>query len=177
MRHTCVHWASKAPYHLNPPSGVTRLEQLDFLLSRIQQLDLERIKYIGRPNPEIPSDGKELRSNAFEVRLHTEAFYHFAGRLRSIIRHKEQPCPLLTSFECAGVRDVRNKLLEHPEGRDSRILTWSWTIGSPEGPILKVHRETHEVAVFPDRGLYVNARELKDGLEAALQRALGELGA
>ena len=36
----------------------TRLEQLDFLLSRIHQLDLEHIEYIGRPNPELPSDGK-----------------------------------------------------------------------------------------------------------------------
>ena len=154
-----------------------RLEQLDFLLSRIHQLDLERIEYISRPNLELPSGGKELRSNAFEIRLLTEAFYHFAGRLRSIIRHKEQPCPLLTSFECAGVRDVRNKLLEHPEGRDSRIFNWSWTVGNPEGPILKVHREPHEVAVFPDRGLYANAQELKENLERELEQALTALGA
>lgn len=154
-----------------------RLEQLDFLLSRIHQLDLERIEYLGRPNPELPSHGKELLSNAFEIRLLTEAFYYFAGRLRRIIRHEEQPCPLLTSFECVGVRDVRNKLLEHPEGQDSRIFNWSWTVGNPEGPILKVHREPHEVAVFPDRGLYANAQELKENLERELERALAALGA
>ena len=155
----------------------TRLEQLDFVLMRILELDRERIAFIDRENPDDPSDGRVLRSNAFEIRLLTEAFYYFASRLRTVLRHKEEPCPLLEGFECAGVRVVRNTLLEHPEGQDSRVFGWSWTVGSPEGPILKVHRENHQVDVFPDRGLYVNAQEVKENLERELQRALAPLGA
>lgn len=140
-------------------------------------MDRERIAFIGRENPNDPPDGWVLRSNSFEIRLFTEAFYYFASRLRTILRNKEEPCPLLKGFECAGVRDVRNKLLEHPEGQDSRVFGWSWTIGTAEGPILKVDRENHQVNVFPDRGLYVNAEELKENLERELQRALATLSA
>jgi hypothetical protein len=153
----------------------TRLRQLDFILARVDKLDRARIEYVSRPDPDVPSDGSFLRSNAFEVRLFTEAFYYFAARLRTILRHKDKPCPLLHAFESPGVRDVRNKLLEHPEGRDSRVFACDWTVGSADGPMLKIHREPNQV--FPDRGLYVNAKEFRDNLEAVLQRALASIHA
>lgn len=155
----------------------TRLEQLDFILSRIRTLDRERIEYIGRPNPHEPSDGKVLRSNAFEVRLFTEAFYYLAARIRTILCHKEEPCPLLKTFECPGARNVRNKLLEHPEGRDSRIFASDWAVGLPEGPRFKVHSRPSGVPAFVDQGLYVNTRELRHNLEDLLRKALASLGA
>ena len=148
-----------------------RLEQLDFLLAKIRELDQARIDFINQPDPES-RNMKFLRSNAFEIRLLTESFYHFAGRLRSIIRHKERPCPYLTGFECNGIRDVRNHLLEHPEGINSRVFEWSWTIGGVEGPVLKAWREPSQAGTFPDCGLYPNAQELKANLEVVLGRAL-----
>jgi len=153
-----------------------RLEQLDIVLTKIQVLDQERVRYVTRENT-APTDGKFLRSNACEVRMFAEAFYYFAGRLRSILKHKDKSCPFLSSFECPGVRDVRNLLIEHPEGQNSRAFTWSWTVGGPNGPVLKVHREADEQLAPGDRGLNVNAQELCDNLDAKLEDALHRLGA
>ena len=59
----------------------------------------------------------ESRANSFEMETLVEAFYYFAFRLRQVI----QQLPDLNNFECKGVRNVRNKLLEHPEGADSGV--------------------------------------------------------
>jgi hypothetical protein len=154
----------------------TRLEQLDIVLTKIQALDEERVRYLTRKNT-AGTTAKFLRSNALEVRTFAEAFYYFASRLRSILRHKDKPCPFLGSFECPGVREVRNLLIEHPEGKNSRAFTWSWTVGGPGGPALKVHREADEQAAPIDLGLNVNAQELCDKLDTVLEAALRRLGA
>lgn len=152
-----------------------RLKQLDIVLSKIQVIDQERVRYVTRENT-AATDGKFLRSNVFEVRMFTEAFYYFAWRLRRILRHKDT-CPFLSSFECPGVRNVRNLLIEHPEGENSRAFTWSWTVGGPDGPALKVDREPDEQSAPPDLCLNVNVQELRDNLDAQLEAALKKLGA
>ena len=153
-----------------------RLEQLEIVLLKIQILDQNRVRYVSRENTEV-TDRKFLHNNAFEVRMFAEAFYYFAGRARSILKHKEKPCPLLGSFECSGVRNVRNLLIEHPEGNNSRAFTWSWTLGGVEGPALKVHREADEQSAPIDLGLNINAREFRENLDAELEVALRQIGA
>jgi hypothetical protein len=82
--------------------------------------------------------------------------------------------PELNSFEAAGVRDVRNHLIEHPEGRGSQVLSQSFAFGGPNGPIVKALRDTSETA-HPDAGLYANAREFAVNLESTLQRGIASL--
>jgi hypothetical protein len=106
----------------------------------------------------------------FEIRVLVECFYYFAARARHIIRGM----PELNSFEAAGVRDVRNHLIEHPERRGSQILSRSFAFGGPNGPIVKPIRDTSETA-HPDAGLYANAHEFAVNLETALKRGTASL--
>jgi hypothetical protein len=108
----------------------------------------------------------------FEIEMKTESFYYFAARMRTILTHKSKPLPGLEGFECEGARNVRNKLLEHPEGSDSKVLLQSFGVGGEEGPTVKANREEGQEGIFPDAGLWKNAAEIKGNLEMLLDRAL-----
>jgi hypothetical protein len=100
----------------------------------------------------------------FELRLSTEAFYYFAQRFVKILN-----ClPHLKTFDAPGVRNVRNRLLEHPE-----VTQQDWGYAARTGPALKsaAPRPAGKENVPSDPGLFVNAAELRDRLE----RRLGEL--
>src|SRR5260370_27744309 len=75
-----------------------------------------------------------------ELEFLTEAFYYFAFRLRRIIRGLSG----LNAFECKGVRDVRNKLIEHPEGRDSEVYILSFGYGGEQRPGIKAPRYEYQ---------------------------------
>jgi hypothetical protein len=117
-------------------------------------------------------EGDLLQVAEFEMQLFAECFYYIAGRLRTALRTTE-PIPGLGSFECEGARNVRNKLLEHAE-KQSHVLIRSFGWSKEGGPILKAVRCIGQEKIFPDQGLYANAQEIKDNLEAILMRILGE---
>jgi len=175
-----------------------RLEQLGWLVNRIQELEVradaaasrpmaafvehvERVKregldYTTTPAPEaVKYTAGEARQKAdadFEIKLLTEAFYYLAGRVHTLVKNKAEPLPGLKAFDPAGVRNVRNHLIEHPEGRDSRVFIVSWGRGGVEGPVLKSIRYANDTSTFRDPGLYSNAVEFRDLLEVLLHRAL-----
>ena len=169
-----------------------RLEQMDWLLTQIRshedqlsatneqsraatEAHIERLEAEGLPfdtpiPPEVKTHIYRSTELMFEIRLLVECFYYFAARARGMIRDM----PELNSFEAAGVRDVRNHLIEHPEGRSSQVLSRSFGFGGPNGPIVKALRDTSETA-HPDGGLYANAHEFALNLETALKGAIGSL--
>lgn len=134
---------------------------------------LNRARELGASVKIQKSDDKlEINRLMFEMEAHTESFYYLAGRMRTIIAHRSKPLPGLQSFECEGARNVRNKLLEHAEGRDSRIFKQSFGVGGEEGPTIKVERPAGQEHIFPDAGLEANATEIRDNLERVLDRVL-----
>jgi hypothetical protein len=173
-----------------------RLQQMDWLLTQIRPRDEElktinsqvgarmrehvkRITAAGLSFEDTPippgvdmSREEASRSIALmdELKIFVECFYYFAARTRSVVRQM----PELKSFEAAGVRNVRNHLIEHPEKPASRVLSRSFGFGGPNGPILKALRESTETA-HPDAGLYANAKEFADNFEQTLQAALRNL--
>lgn len=175
-----------------------RLEQLSYIVSKVQELEvvatavhrrfdaamrihLEDLSQRGislEDDPEIPfpqmtREEVEGQKNAlFELTLLTEAFYYFAGRVRTILRNTNVPLHGLGGFECEGVRNTRNKLLEHAEKPDSQVFTRSVGCGGTQGPVLKAIRLSTQTEIFPDRGLYVNAEEFKNNLERVVRTAL-----
>ena len=175
-----------------------RLKQLDFLLRRIGELEevtskalerpqaalkshVQRIKHHGHdfecvPAPEDCKVRKEesdaYNAAEFEMELLTGSFYYLASRVRTIIKLKSAPMPKLQSFEAAKVRNVRNKLLEHAESKDSQVLIQSFAHGGKHGPVIKAIRSSDQVNIFPDDGLYVNAEEFKCNLERTIRTAL-----
>lgn len=170
-----------------------RLQQMNWLLSQVRLRDDElsaittrsglRIKahvdqlkaaglsYEGASIPmDWPmsqGDGARVTGLMFEIQLHVECFYYFAGRARSIIRGM----PKLKSFESEGVRNVRNHLIEHPEGNASKVLSRSFAFSGAAGPVVKAVRESSETA-FPDAGLFANAQEFAGNFETALMNAI-----
>lgn len=116
-----------------------------------------------------PEEHQVWNDASLELLTFTEAFYYFAHRVRQIFR--KELIPGLKRFEAEGVRNVRNHLMEHPESKDGVEAPHSWGWGKEHGPVLKAVRPVGDMR-FSDPGLYVNAQELADNLEAALQRAL-----
>lgn len=101
----------------------------------------------------------------------TEAFYWIAFRARTTIR----ALPDMGAFEGKGVRDTRNKLLEHAEKGDSGVMTTSFGFGHRQGPVIKAVRYTHQTDIWPDRGLFANAMEFATELIRRLEKSCKEL--
>lgn len=169
-----------------------RLEQLDFLYKFIMEkheryMDLswkefdgdldalkEKVREAGGSITIRKSDERiEMEPLIFEIELFTESFYYFAHRIKKILTNPSFPFPGLESFECAGVRDARNQLIEHPEKKKhSQVLTQSFQVGGEQGPTLKPVRPEGKEEVSLDAGLEANTIEFKDNLEGLLDRAL-----
>jgi hypothetical protein len=171
-----------------------RLKQLQYILARVRELerideDVDRALIAAASNnprppgiavvtfqnipPEIAAAmnaaNKRHLDVLLEIRLLTEAFYYFAARVEAITRKKGLPA---ITFKCPGVRRVRDKLIEHPEGSDSRVFYQSFSFGDPHGPRLKAGGPVTEPRVFQDNGLYPNAEEFAQNLLAAFARAM-----
>ncbi|MEI2718954.1 MAG: hypothetical protein V9E87_02245 [Gemmatimonadales bacterium] len=177
-----------------------RLTQLDYLYSRAMTAS-DRIAEIGarshgvlrhyaeqgrRPAVDAapfafppaaqftPEERQEFEEAVFQAHLYAECFYFIAGRVRQALRNKNPPLPGLETFEAVGARDVRNHLLEHPEGASSRVFSQTFSCGGPMGPVLKSGRWNTEGA-FPDSGLVANATQMNEAMVTALRSALNWL--
>lgn len=165
-----------------------RLEQLNYLYRiidekhvRFMRLNWREYRNMEALRKEFPygrivvkksEDRLEMDTLLFEIETFTESFYYLAGRMRTILKHESTPLPGLESFECRGARNVRNHLLEHAEGRSSRVLMQSFGVGGEQGPTIKVEREEGQEEIFPDAGLEANAREIVQNLGKSLDRVL-----
>jgi hypothetical protein len=131
-----------------------RLKQLSILMEIIAQLT---VRESNSKNSNIPSN---------ELWMYVESFYYLAFRTRNVIKR----LPGLSSFDCPGIRNVRNHLLEHPENKNSGILTESFSWGKASGPVIKVRRKEIERRIFPDAGLYANYLEFQEKLKLLLEK-------
>ena len=126
---------------------------------------------VARPPCHSPNDALRPFTHADEVRIFLEGFYYNASRVRDLFR-KSQGLPGLKGFEAAGVRDVRNHLVEHPT-KKMGVKIMAIALGGPVGPQLKPFRRSGDPAGTFDAGLRVNAKEFCAALETTLTAALG----
>lgn len=103
------------------------------------------------------------------IELYSETFYWVAGRALKAATF----LPGLKSLAAPGVRNVRNKLIEHTEGPDSRVFNGGFGYGKPRGPILAGLRTSETPDAWPDAGLFVNAEEFSTKFVAALKAGRG----
>lgn len=171
--------------------AVERLKQLDLLLTRVAAIQRHvttgqnlRVRDFLLPveatsvGSETMEEGRVIAEAFFHARLYTETFYYLAFRFRQILTTQNKATkiyalPHLENFEAAGIRDVRNHLLEHPEGRTSQVFSQDDSLGGLDGPKLKIDASG---PAHVDRGLFVNAAEFKQSLETLLARAEAQLG-
>ena len=116
-----------------------------------------------------------------EIRLFTEMFYLVAWRLREILHAPpERAFPGRGRLDAKRAREVRNLLIEHPEGGKPTPNFSQTLIVTDDGPALKtsefrVSGATGRVTATEsslDRGLFVNAEEFRIELENLLTAAL-----
>jgi hypothetical protein len=81
-------------------------------------------------------------------------FYQTAFRIIKIT----EKLPGLKAFKSNGVRDVRNHLVEHPEGNASGITYNSFSYSKNEGPYIKGVRRNKELGHM-DKGFKINNLE------------------
>ena len=134
-----------------------RVQQLQRIIEMIKKLEEEHLEAALESHQN--RDNKLLTRIAQDVETLTESFYYFAFRLCKVV----QGLPGLNGFKAVGIRDVRNKLIEHPE-----VPVLSFSFGGPEGPRVKGPRLVKDTGVWEDRGLYVNAAELVGELNRRL---------
>lgn len=97
--------------------GTKRLKQIDWLLLEVQRREVD---VVGGFLPLGDPKGHELMD---EIILLTEAFYYFAWRTLEVLAR----LPNLKAFDPVGVRDVRHRLIEHPERKAvSSALDGRW---------------------------------------------------
>jgi hypothetical protein len=139
----------------------------------------EEVFWAGIPQ----SSPEELRAHELgwkEVRLFTEVFYFVAWRLREVLNTQgPYAFPHRGNIEAKGIRTVRNLLLEHPEHATDPNYRQDLSV-TDDGPVLKslaavFYPHTGRAGADPeslDHGLYVNAKEFGQEVEACLQVAL-----
>lgn len=172
------------PIRVIRPAGCeakNRLRQLDWLCWRIGKYEANSVEFlhsiISQANASEP-DAQDYWAaidanleNSFEMEILVEGFYYLAWRFSNVI----SDFPGLKKFKCEGVRDVRNHLIEHPERSDSGVAYGFMSSGNIEiGPILRWGRPPSDNAKWPDKGLWVNAREFEQNLTAKINAALSE---
>jgi len=172
--------------------------QLDFLLERIKELEflmesrrqeailngdpvqkwIQKDEIIRSENaPAMPNiDDLKAMVNSikdtsmYEIELYTECFYYVSHRLKKIIDYY----PGLKDFKPIGVINVRNNLIEHPDGTHG-VTFPSFGCGNQNGPVIKAARTEIERNKSVDQGLYKNALEYKELLELVLCQGLRSL--
>ncbi len=106
-----------------------------------------------------------------ELEIMAESYYHFAFRLRDILRKYHWR---FRGFEAVGVRDVRNHLIVHPEKeKDKAKLFPCFNITFSQdcrGPRIKGYIGKSGSAV--DSGLFVNAEDYKNQLCIAINKII-----
>jgi hypothetical protein len=169
-----------------------RLRQLEWTHSRILELECELVSADQR-NSAAPAartiliftetarpDCESLRHASIksgkddELRVLLEAFYYSSQRIRDIFRDNKEDLPGLSGFEAAGVRTVRNHLIEHPTGK-SGVIVFSFKCGGPVGPQLKALRWSLDEEGSMDNGLHANTTEFVAALERTLLSAIQQL--
>ncbi len=175
--------------------ALERIRQLDWLLADVRrQLEghvqlMDTVSHLPHeaPTPTGPGTSSyrvvvpdeldaQIEACRFVAKLHAEAFVYFASRLRKILKGHDLALPQLQKFESPTIRDIRNHLLEHPEGAQSRIFNSSWMSSPATGVHLKALRSTGAPRAVEDPGLFVSAAELRDALTRTFKNAL-EVGA
>lgn len=135
-----------------------RLEQLDYLLEHIGELERQQMP-LGESN--LP----------MLVQLHAECFYYIAGRFRTLVQKNKGL--RLSAFECVAIRDVRNRLIEHQEKSNGfPLVSIGWRFEDGRGPVLEGRRGMETI---PDEGLFRNAEKMRVAVESTLHAAIAKM--
>jgi len=87
-----------------------------------------------------------------ELRRMTLLYYQTAHMLLKRLRK----LPALNNFQCTPMSIVRNQLMEHPEGENSKVVFDTFGYSDVNGPTVKALRRAGQSQQHPDPGFRVN---------------------
>jgi hypothetical protein len=126
-----------------------------------------RAKAMALARVAVAADHHCLRNQGGRIKLELgvqgEAFYYFGHRAAKCIQYAVAN----GKFGPAGVRDVRNSLIEHP-----KALHWDFQYHQPRGIVMKPFRTAGDLGVdgLKDAGLFINASEFSRELIEFIDR-------
>jgi len=149
----------------NDPKFAKQIEHLGPQLTVVNKnaIRLQVLDYSTEDEKHLSDDEREHLYDLVEL---VTAYYVVAARLLKAL----QQLPGLKRLDSAPVRNVRNKLLEHHDKADSRVMLNSFGVSENEGPIVKAVRSQDKVGVFLDNGLVPNTTALLDDLGSSLSK-------
>lgn len=147
------------------------VQQLDFLLKSTHLL-CERYWNLENGRPET---WPAIQHVAFVIDVYATSFYYLGHRAQSILRGSSVKLPHLSGYEmAAGVRDVRNHIIEHPKSKN--VVSVSGTsIHSEWGPKVRPNRDGTPLDDSGKGWMFVDAAELIQQIQDAVQSAYGKL--
>ena len=107
-------------------------------------------------------EDEQISNMKIEFEEKVESFYQSAHRIKNLVKY----LPSLLKFECLEITMVRNKLIEHTDGRH----IYSFGFGS-YGPVIKPERPQNE-SEFHDKGLIHNSKTFIESLELKFKEAI-----
>lgn len=150
--------------------AISKLKLLHIIIKQLRY-DEEKERQRTQRNLPILLTSKILPEKYFvsiytqRTEIYTYSFYYLAFRVYDILRTVTK-----LGISAPGIVIVRNHLMEHPEGKNSRILSYGFGHIGPNGPVVKPGRNQDEKPIHMDKGLYFNAKEFETNLLKSLNR-------
>gem|GEM_PF-3660074 len=150
--------------------AISKLKLLHIIIKQLRR-DEEKERQRTQRNLPILLTSKVLPEKYFvsvytqRTEIYTYSFYYLAFRVYDILRTVAK-----LGISAPGIITVRNHLMEHPEGKSSRILSDGFGHIGPQGPVVKPGRNQNEKPIHMDKGLYFNAKEFEANLLKSLNR-------
>jgi hypothetical protein len=148
--------------------AISKLKLLHIIIKQLKH-DEEKERQRTQKNLPILLTSKVLPEKYFvsvytqRTVIFTYSFYYLAFRVYDILRTVTK-----LRVSAPGIVTVRNHLMEHPEGKSSRILSYGFGHIGPYGPTVKPGRNQNEKPIHMDKGLYHNAKEFETSLLKSL---------
>ena len=147
----------------------TRLEQALYFLREFRQREVDfheknRAMLATTPDSVRLTLAEDVTARGALLKLHGEAFYYFAWRASQALKR------LAIRVDAAGIRKVRNQMIEHLE-KPNGLLVSAWMFSSRVGMVLQSPDDLDPSGF--DHGLYPNAQEFVDKLLAKAEKQLG----
>ena len=112
-----------------------------------------------------PSTGIPFRDMQI-TEIYCESFYYFAWRIMEITKAEGK----IKRIKCIAIRDVRNRLIQHPEKETQAKLYPSFGGGGENGPEIKGYIGTENS--YNDKGFFINVKEFETKLNEAINELL-----
>ncbi len=139
----------------------------EILLAHKELLILIPATFTPMPGGDTKYIDNEMEKHIMILHVQMDSFYYTANRIFVIFRDFIQP---KAKFKADGVRDVRNRLMEHPEVLSQALNITDLILKNSRTPGFTAPKSKKaEDEVFNDKGFLYNIKEFLENLDKKLE--------